>query len=171
MARARVSTPTLPVEVTVHLATGVTALDRHFDATQCRDQVAQHGVVDVHTVLQVQPHDIAKELARSRLALILCLGARPITINAVEVLINLTCIARVARPVILDVEVAWDANHIGILLALANTQDHDGVSQVRPLMAWVVLRCTKQENVAPAIAICLELLLLNQAKDITLKDM
>ena len=38
-------------------------------------------------------------------------------------------------------------------------------------MAWVVLRCTKQEDITPAIAICLELLLLNQAKDITLKDM
>ena len=38
-------------------------------------------------------------------------------------------------------------------------------------MAWVILRCTKQENITPAIAICLELLLLNQTKDITLKDM
>ena len=38
-------------------------------------------------------------------------------------------------------------------------------------MAWVVLRCTKQEDITPAIAICLELLLLDQAKDITLKDM
>ena len=53
MARARVSTPTLPVEVTIHLATGVTALNCYFDATQCRDQVAQHSVIDVHTVLQV----------------------------------------------------------------------------------------------------------------------
>ena len=72
---------------------------------------------------------------------------------------------------IFNVEVARDANHVGVLLALANTQDHDGVSQVRPLMAWVILRRTKQENIAPAITICLELLLLNQAKDITLKDM
>ena len=38
-------------------------------------------------------------------------------------------------------------------------------------MAWVILRRTKQENIAPTIAIRLELLLLNQAKDITLKDM
>ena len=93
MARARVSTPTLPVEVTIHLATRITALNRYFDATQCRDQVAQYGVVHMHTVLQIQPHDITKELARSSLTLILCLGARPIAIDAVEVLINLTCIA------------------------------------------------------------------------------
>ena len=105
------------------------------------------------------------------MALILCLGARPITIDAVEVLIDLTCIARVARPAIFDIEVARNANHIGILLALANTQDHDGVGQVRPFVAWVILRCTKQEDITPAIVICLKLLLLNQAKDITLKDM
>ena len=127
-------------------------------------------MVKIHTILNINPKDIADKLRRFLEG---CLSAFYIFIftYAIKILVYFSCISTVTSSPIFHIEIAWNTYKVCVLFSLINTQNHHRVGEICPTVAFVIIRCTQYEYVTAPIAILLKRFVLENIKNIPLKHL